>query len=165
MPKPAYEDVQSWYRQHGPVLLAYVTSLVGDRSTAEDVLHQVFLKLLGNQIVPDDPRPYLFRAVRNAALNSRRSAARHVPLEDHAWLEMPAELVDEGLALQSAMRELPEEQREVIVMRIWGEMTLEEIAAVLELSQNTVASRYRYGLAKLRETMRPFEVGDEHRSG
>ncbi len=63
MPKPAYEDVQSWYRQHGPVLLAYVTLLVGDRSTAEDVLHQVFLKLLGNQIVPSDPRPYLFRAV------------------------------------------------------------------------------------------------------
>src|SRR5579864_2793541 len=127
MAKPAYEDVQNWYRQHGPVLLAYVTSLVGDRGTAEDVLHQVFLKLLGNQIVPDDPRPYLFRAVRNAALNERRSAARHVALEDHDWLVMPAGLVEAGLTLQRSIGELPQEQREVIVMRIWGEMTMEEI--------------------------------------
>jgi len=49
--------------------------------------------------------------------------------------------------------ELPIEQREVVVMHVWGAMTLEEIAKVLELSANTVASRYRYGLRKLREIM------------
>ena len=51
------------------------------------------------------------------------------------------------------MRELPAEQREVVVMKVWGEMTLEEMAQVLEIPVNTVASRYRYALGKLRELL------------
>jgi len=64
---------------------------------AEDVLHQVFLKLLGGRSsFRSDVRPYLFRAVRNAALNSRRSRKRDVPLDDQQWLAQPAEAVETG---------------------------------------------------------------------
>jgi RNA polymerase sigma-70 factor (ECF subfamily) len=151
--KLRYEDVQELYREHGPALLAYAAALLGERAAAEDVLHQVFLKLLGGQFeFPSEARPYLFRAVRNTALNSRRSRARDVPL-DEQWLIKPVDAVDAGLALEQALRELPVEQREVVVMHVWGAMTLEDIAKVLELSSNTVASRYRYGLRKLREIM------------
>jgi RNA polymerase sigma-70 factor (ECF subfamily) len=58
--------------------------------------------------------------------------------------------------LDSALKELPAEQREVIVLHVWGQMTFEEAAAALEISANTAASRYRYGLAKLKEQLKPF---------
>lgn len=151
------ENVQRLYDEHGASLLAYACSMLGDRSTAEDVLHQVFLRLLaGDVVIPNDPRAYLYRAVRNAALNVYRSASRRVELNlDQAWFEAPAGTMDEGLELQGALYELPGEQREVIMLRIWGGMTLEEAAAVLGIPPNTAASRYRYGLAKLRERMGP----------
>ena len=55
------------------------------------------------------------------------------------------------MALQSALRMLPDEQREVLVLRIWGQLMFDEAAAVIGVSPNTAASRYRYGLAKLKE--------------
>jgi RNA polymerase sigma-70 factor (ECF subfamily) len=55
------------------------------------------------------------------------------------------------LALQSALRMLPQEQREIVVLHIWGELTFEDAAAIVGISPNTAASRYRYGLGKLRE--------------
>ena len=60
------------------------------------------------------------------------------------------------LAVESALRELPDEQREIIVLRVWGQMTFEEVAAALDISPNTAASRYRYGLAKLKERLAPL---------
>jgi RNA polymerase sigma-70 factor, ECF subfamily len=149
-----YEDVQDLYRQYGPALLAYGTSLLADRAAAEDVLHQVFLKLLGMNRLPEDPRSYLFKAMRNRALNAMRSSARLTSLDGQEWLVKPPGMADAGLEVEKAMRELPPEQREVVVMRIWGEMTLSEIATVLDISENTAASRYRYALNKLRELLK-----------
>lgn len=60
--------------------------------------------------------------------------------------------------LQKALGELPEEQREVVVMRIWSGMTLEEIAAAAGAPLNTIASRYRYALGKLREKLQPYRT-------
>lgn len=163
--KLRYEDVQDLYREHGAALLAYTAALIGDRSAAEDVLQQVFLKLLGGALkFPEGPRPYLFRAVRNTALNLHRLRARAVPLDEQRWFIQPAEALETGLALEKALQQLPEEQREVVVMHIWGGLTMDEIAKLLELSPNTVASRYRYGLGKLREIMRGYQADDEPRS-
>lgn len=145
-----YDDVQDLYRQHGPALLAYGSSLLGDRAAAEDVLHQVFLKLLGMEKLPTDARPYLFKAVRNRSLNAIRSSSRLMSLDEQDWLVKPAGMAEAGLEVEKAMRELPPEQREVVVMRIWGEMTLAEVAMVLDIPENTAASRYRYALNKLR---------------
>jgi len=153
--KLRYEDVQELYQNHGAALLAYASALLGDRSAAEDALQQVFLKLLSGRVpAPAQARPYLFRAVRNTALNSHRARARIVPLDDQQWLARPAGMIDAGVEVEKAMRALPQEQREVVVMRVWGEMTLEEIATVLDVPANTVASRYRYALDKLREILK-----------
>ena len=156
--KLTFEDVQGLYQKHGAALLAYGISLLGDRASAEDVLHQVFLKLLGMRDLPREARPYLFKAVRNRALNARRSGARMASLEDQEWLLKPEGMVEAGLEVERALQELPAEQREVVVMRIWGEMTFEEVAAVLGVSINTAASRYRYALGRLREHLQYFEV-------
>jgi len=164
--------VQGWYQQYGPALLAYLCSMLGDSGSAEDVLHQVFLKLLkGNVEVPrDSVKAYLFRAVRNTALNLSQRNSRSVSFDvsenetaaiSETWFEGPAELGYWSAKLESAIRALPVEQSEVLVMRIWGELTFDEIATVTNVSINTVASRYRYAIGKLRELLQPFEVENE----
>jgi RNA polymerase sigma-70 factor (ECF subfamily) len=146
-------ETLQWYDEHGRALLAYACALLRDPSAAEDVLHQVFLNVLrGRSTVSGDPVPYLFRAVRNAALNHIRGHSREVELADGGvWLESPDGSTETAMTLQSALRTLPDEQREVVVLRIWGQLTYEEAAAVIGISPNTAASRYRYGIEKLRE--------------
>src|SRR5262245_30455462 len=128
------------YEQHGRALLAYASALLRDPSYGEDVVHQVFLNLLDRP--PDDVGPgYLFRAVRNRALNHIRGRARDTGLDAAApWLENPAGSQEDAVALQSALRALPEEQREVIVLKIWGELTFVEISRVAGIPANTAAS-------------------------
>ena len=152
------EQVRTLYEQHGRVLLAYGVSLLHDRSASEDVLHQVFVKLLQADVaINGQPLHYLYRAIRNTARNYRRDHSRVVELPSNGhWLESPSGMEEIGLALQSAIQELPVEQREIIVLRVWGQMTFEEAAAALDISPNTAASRYRYGLAKLKERLEPL---------
>ncbi len=141
------------YDRHGPALLAYGCALLRDRSAAEDVLHQVFVRLLrGGLAIDGSAAAYLHRAVRNAALNHVRSRSREVELgQDAGWLVAPAGTTETAVALESALAALPQEQREIIVLRLWADMSFEEAAGVVGVSPNTAASRYRYGLAKLRE--------------
>ena len=132
------------------------------RSAAEDVVQDVFVNLLLQRRAPDNLKAWLFKAVRNAAISHARSATRRGNREKrHAvhrpdWFEpRPEDLIDAATA-QQALESLAPEQREVIVLRIWGQMTFEEAAAALEISPNTAASRYRYGLAKLKEQLAPL---------
>jgi DNA-directed RNA polymerase specialized sigma24 family protein len=108
-----HQQVKTLYEQHARVLLAYAVSLLPDRAASEDVLHQVFVKLLqGNVGINGSPVRYLYRAIRNAAFNYRRNHSREVELEaDCRWLESPPGMEAVGLALESALRELPDEHR------------------------------------------------------
>ena len=157
------EEVRRLYDQHGGALLAYACAFVADVGVAEDVVHQVFVKLLqGRNQAPDAPLGYLYRAVRNAALNVRRNGRRETRLDDCALFAHRDGDREAEMALQAALLELPEEQREAVIMRVWSGMTLEEIAAASGVSLSTVASRYRYALGKLRERLRPHRrVGEE----
>jgi len=150
------EDVRRLYEEHGRALLAYASALLRDSSAAEDVLHHVFLNLLKGQTrMNGHPAPYLFRAVRNTALNHIRGQSREVELGERAvWLESPDGSAETSIALQSALTSLPAEQREIVVLKVWGQLTFEEAAAVIGISPNTAASRYRYGIEKLKEIWR-----------
>ena len=153
------EDIRRLYNQHGGALLAYARSFALDRSTAEDAVQLVFLKLLrGETAVPDMPLAYLYRAVRNTALNTQRNSARETSLDEESnWFTHRGGNREAELALQKVLLELPEEQREAVVMHIWSGMTLEEIASARGVPLNTVASRYRYALEKLRERLKLFQ--------
>ena len=156
----APETVRQLYERHGPALLAYARSFAADRSHAEDAVQQVFLKLLrGETETPDAPLAYLYRAVRNTALNSRRTIKRDASLDavEH-WFSHRGGNQEAALALQSSLAELPDEQREVVIMRIWSGLTLNEIATATGAPLNTVASRYRYALEKLRERLKPYRT-------
>jgi len=151
------DEVTSLYQKHGASLVAYVCCCGLDFGSAEDVVQQVFLKLLrGSTFLPESPVAYLYRAVRNASLNHRRKFQREVELPDGGnWLIGPSGRSLEALAVQAALRALPEEQRETVFLKVWGGMTLQEIADLLEISIHTVASRHRYALEKLRERLEP----------
>ena len=96
--------------------------------------------------------PVAVRGYRNRAFNYKRGFIRRMLREVEAkrWFERnPDESPQERAAMQ-CLEKLPPEQREVIVLKIWHEHTYEEIGELLQLSPNTVAGRYRYGMEKLR---------------
>src|SRR5580698_7524141 len=149
------EEVQALYQQHGPALLLYARSLLGRRDVADDVLQQVFMKLLEQNSIPEETRPYLFRAIRNVALNWIRSESKQVDLaEIDPLFEVPHQDHATRVSLTVELMRVPEDQRQVLVLHIWGGLSFEEIGNVLDVSANTVASRYRYALQKLRVAMR-----------
>jgi RNA polymerase sigma-70 factor (ECF subfamily) len=141
------------YHDLGPALLAYARSLVHDAACAEDAVQQVFLKLLsGDDDLPREPRPYLFRAVRNTAFNRLRAATRETAYRSEPTMFVTHDGLEHLVPdLERALADLPDEQREVVMLRLWGELTIEGAAEVLGIPANTVASRYRYALAKLRQ--------------
>jgi RNA polymerase sigma factor (sigma-70 family) len=155
------EEIEELYRKHAKVLVLFACASLGERTRAQDIVQQVFLRLVERPVKrPDNPQAYLFSAVRNAAQNEMRSLRRMVSLdEDQPWfdeqyLDGEARDVMSERTLRAALWSLPEEQREVTVMHIWAEMTFPAIGNVLGISANTAASRYRYALAQLREQMK-----------
>jgi RNA polymerase sigma-70 factor, ECF subfamily len=152
------DEVKRLYERHGPALVAYACGFGLDWSSAEDVVHGVFHRVLRSAgAAPQNPAGYLYRAVRNAALNTRRDRSRRAALHEEHFVHEGGNR-EAALALQKALASLPGEQREVVIMRIWSGMTLDEIAKAHEVPLNTIASRYRYALEKLREALRPREV-------
>jgi RNA polymerase sigma-70 factor (ECF subfamily) len=160
-PKLSPAEIASFYQRHGAALTAYACSFVNDFASAEDVVHQLFLNLLRKEIpMPDLPIAYLYRAVRNAALNAGRAGRRGTVLENTSELSVFQHKEgnrEAALTLQSTLAELPDEQREAVIMRIWSGLTLQEVAVATDVPLNTAASRYRYALEKLRERLKPYQ--------
>lgn len=150
--KLTVDEIRSLYQTHGPALAAYACCCGLDFASAEDIVQQVFLKLLrSDEPAPLAPLAYAYRAVRNASLNLLRNRRRELPLlENETWFIHPTSNPEHSLALQKVLRELPPEQQETVFLRIWSGMTLQEIADATCTPLNTVASRYRYALEKLR---------------
>jgi RNA polymerase sigma factor (sigma-70 family) len=125
---------------------------------AEDVVQDAFCKLAALDHAPDDPAAWLYRVVRNAAIDAGKSERRRQRRE--AAVARPARWFEEahidGLDAASAvaaLEGLPAEQREVIVGRLWGGLTLEEIASVIGCSVSSVHRRFEAGIAQLRERL------------
>ncbi len=145
-------EIEALYRQHGAALLLFASAVSGDRGRAQDAVHQVFLKAIENGSLSQaiDKKAYLFACVRNAVLNDAKIRERNTALDvDSAWFSPPDRDYAGEQNLRRALGHLPDDQREVIVLHIWGELTFSEIGEVLGVSSNTAASRYRYALAKL----------------
>ncbi len=141
------------YENKAAQLILYGRALGLSHGEAEDVLQETFQALLQRESPPEEPENYCLRSFRNRALNYRRSLWRRVTreLESVRWFERsPGETAAERAAM-AGLAQLPLEQREVIVFKIWHQHTFDEIGGLLEISPNTAAGRYRYGLQKLRE--------------
>lgn len=147
---------QGLYQAKAAELILYGRALGLGHAEAEDVVQETFLALLQLPAPPSQPERYCVRAFRNRALNHRRSLWRRLTreLESRPWFEPPAPDAPNGRAAMRGLARLPVEQREVIVLKIWHEHTFEEIGELLQISPNTAAARYRYGLQKLKKNLK-----------
>lgn len=137
-------------------LLGYAMFLTRNQNEAEDVLQASFLKLVRNPRGlnrADFPWSYLLKVVRNEALTFIAQRKPHTSLPPEL-LPLPAEPQhwqdwERAEAVQAALQQLPQNQAEVISLKIWEGLTFREIALVTDTQQAAVCSRYRYGLTKL----------------
>jgi RNA polymerase sigma-70 factor, ECF subfamily len=143
---------QSLYEQKAAGLILYGRALGLSHNEAEDVLQETFVALLKMEQPPEEPEHYCLRAFRNRAFNYHRSLWRRLAREWESvhWFERRAGSSEAEEEAMRCLANLPPEQREVIVLKIWHDMTFEAIGRLFEMSPNTVAGRYRYGLNKLR---------------
>lgn len=126
-------------------------------AAAEDVVQESFVKLARLSACPDDPAAWLYRVVRNAAISAGRSDRRRAKHESLAassdWFESDPEAKIDGDAAASALDGLPADEREVIVLHLWGGRSFAEIGALTESSAATAHRRYAAGLTRLRERL------------
>lgn len=150
------ETLRAFYVSHRQPLFTYALSLTADRAGAEDVLHSAFQHLLARPGLPANLRPYVFRCVRNAAVDARRRNHRagdsiFAPSEtEPATADAPPLQAAE---LQQCLETLSPDERETIVLKIFDGFTFQEIADLRRLPLPTVASWYRRGLDKLRSLL------------
>jgi RNA polymerase sigma-70 factor (ECF subfamily) len=166
---PAPINLERLYEDHAQALFSFLLSLTRNEADTRDLLQGLFIKLAQRPGLLEgvrEQRPFLLRLAQNLAIDMfrRRGAVqRHSDqlareLEGAPLFE-PASEPDElafRKALAAALGELPAEQRAVVHLKLWEGLTFEKIAKLLEIPLNTAASRYRYGLDKLRQRLRPL---------
>ena len=143
---------EAFYEAKAAGLVLYGRALGLSHGEAEDVVQETFLALMQKPELPREPEHYCLRTFRNRALNYKRSLWRRLTreLESQRWFERNDDENPTERAAMEQLAALPPEQREVIVLKIWNRCTFEEIGALLEISPNTAAGRYRYGLQKIK---------------
>ena len=152
----AKPDLAELYDRLGLGLHRYALMILADHSEAEDAVHQVFAALVrrGTDGL-ESADHYLRRAVRNECLGRLRKQQAMPTLPVDGLLEpaSSADRPDERIALARALGLLPSDQREVVHPKVFEGLTLNEIAELTSESINTVASRYRYAMQKLRAAL------------
>jgi RNA polymerase sigma-70 factor, ECF subfamily len=152
-----HEDWKVCFSELAPGLVLFARQFVRQLPDAEDIVQDAFVRFWRKEHSIEN-RALLFATVRSVALDLLRRDARRARREANAALEVeqstqPQFDFDEGSQheLAAAVDRLPVEQREVLVMKIWNELTFAEIGQALGISQNTAASRYRYALVALKK--------------
>ena len=163
---------REWLREHGARLLLFARQQTRRQEDAEDILQEALVKLarkvdegvfVGGQ---EAWMPFLYTQIRREAIdlgrrNDRRKKREDTAVEDEerlssgedGWFESAGCDEERRVILEAALKELPGKFSEVILMKIWGERTFAEIGDILEISLNTAASRYRYGIEALRKQL------------
>jgi RNA polymerase sigma-70 factor (ECF subfamily) len=164
---PDISELERLYDEHAPALFAFLLNFIRNETDTRDVLQEIFVKVARQ---PDllrharDERSFLIRLVHNAAIDLMRRRGAREKYHAQAGPEIAAVFAtttdpDEAAfrgALGNALGDLPEEQRAVVHLKLWEGLTFGQIAEALEIPPNTAASRYRYGLDKLRARLRPL---------
>jgi|SRR6185503_15002432 len=155
----AWDPVLELYRRVGRGLYAYARSLAGRGDLAEDLVQEAFLRYLqAGRGAEDAQAPsFLYGIVRNLGLDLTRTTARREKHQAAAARVAAAKLQtndDVLTALAFAeLQDLPLDQREVVVLKVFAELTFDEIGKLTQVPAATAASRYRYALEKLSERL------------
>jgi RNA polymerase sigma-70 factor (ECF subfamily) len=150
---------RTWLGRHGAALLLFARQWSASRADSEDAVQNGFLKFWRSRQNATDEIAYLYACVRSAAMDLGRGARRRDVHEHRAAeimrsaFEVSPERAEREAAIEAALNQLPGDQREVIVMKIWSDLTFAQIGEALAISPNTAASRYRYALARLEQEL------------
>jgi RNA polymerase sigma-70 factor (ECF subfamily) len=164
---PAATDLQRLYDEHAQALFAFLLNFTRDENDTRDLLQEIFTRLArepGLLRGAREERAFLIRLAHNAAIDLMRRRGARQKYHDQFAEDAPSIFevagdVDETAfreSLSRALAELPADQRAVVHLKLWENLTFEQIAEALDLSPNTAASRYRYGVDKLRDRLRPL---------
>ncbi|MBI3418390.1 MAG: sigma-70 family RNA polymerase sigma factor [Verrucomicrobia bacterium] len=164
---PATLDLERLYDDHAPALFAFLLNLTCSEADTRDVLQELFIKFARQpQILTSvrGERAFLIRLAHNLAVDFMRRRGTRERAHDRLGAELvnlfaPGQDPDAQSfrgALTAALAELPADQRAVVHLKLWEGLTFDAIAEALGIPPNTAASRYRYGLDKLRERLRPL---------
>jgi RNA polymerase sigma-70 factor (ECF subfamily) len=160
-------DIERLYDEHAQALFAFLLNFTRHEADTRDLLQEVFVKLAKRPELLEgvrDQRAFLLRLAHNLAIDllrrrgTREKNIEQTPVEPLAVFA-PTAAPDETAfraALAAALGELPADQRAVVHLKLWEGLTFEQIAELLGIPLNTAASRYRYGLDKLRARLRPL---------
>lgn len=155
------QDLQTLYARHRQALFTLALSRTRCRGLAEDAVHEAFVRICRTDLARlADADAYVFAAVRNAAIDQVRRAGHAASLDQaaadsifEAGADVPgdeAQRDEQARLVARAVDALPDEQREAIVMRIYGGLSFAQIGRVTGDPLPTVATRYRRGLERLR---------------
>jgi RNA polymerase sigma-70 factor (ECF subfamily) len=164
---PAGLNLERLYDEHAQALFAFLMNFTRDEHDTRDVLQEIFTKLARQAALLSgarDVRRFLLRLAHNEAIDLHRRRGTRVKYHERFSTEQPSIFAPDdnpdenafGEALSAALSDLPEDQRAVVHLKLWENLTFEQIAETFDISPNTAASRYRYGLDKLRTQLRPL---------
>ena len=161
------DDWSAWLDAHGAALVLFARQWLPAAADAEDVVQEAFVRFWRARHRADDPTAFLYACVRRCALDwlrarrrraAREAAAARTEPVDGALFAAGPERDERRAAVEAALARLPEEQRTVLVLKVWGGLTFPQIAETLGIPANTAASRYRYALDKLRTLLAEARV-------
>ena len=170
---PAASAWRGWLAEHAPKLLLFARNQTRSNEDAQDVLQDAIVKLVekiraGEFVGGQDAwQPYLYTTIRRLAIDLSRKDDRRKRREDnvsadieaeqleafHPWFDADGSDAEVRSQLEEALKALPGKFSETVIMKIWGGRTFAEIGEALGISQNTAASRYRYGLDALKREL------------
>jgi RNA polymerase sigma factor (sigma-70 family) len=142
--------------RHGAALALYARQWCG---SPEDVVQDAFVRLAAQTESPRDPVAWLFRVVRNGAISAGRSETRRRKHESQAakvdvgWFESMNDSAIDPQTVSAAVGELKDDDREIVVLHLWGGLSFGQIAETLESSASTIHRRYHAALVELRNKL------------
>ena len=158
MPSLTPRDISCYFESLAPTLRLYLRQWL-DESTALDLVQECFIQLIRERKTPDEIRPWMFRVARNKALNWIRTNRRRMEREaevtesdeiaSQRWFQSSASKIETREAEQM-LKELNETERETVILRIWGDCGVEEIARIQGISVSQAHRTYHGALEQLR---------------
>jgi RNA polymerase sigma-70 factor (ECF subfamily) len=149
-------ELNQLIQAHGAALVLYARQWCG---WPDDAVQEAFVELMRQTRSPVNPVGWLYQTVRRRAMNvsraERRRAKHHRQAQEESrpWFIAPEDTLDEPVDLEPLLAKLSRVDREIVVARVWGELSLEEIADLVELSTSTVHRRYHQSLARLHKML------------
>ncbi|MDG2213016.1 MAG: RNA polymerase sigma factor [Verrucomicrobiota bacterium] len=146
-----------WLGKHGPQLLLFARTQTRCEADAEDLLQEAVVESSGKSEGNPPDLPLVYTTLRRRAIDlarktDRRTAREEVTAErsEDCWFDDTIEQKETARLIERAIKNMPEKFREVVMLKIWSELTFAQIAQTLDIPLNTAASRYRYGLEILK---------------